>query len=55
MSDKDFLVQLGAEELPPKALNSLGQAFLSGTEKGFKAAGRSYAAARSYAGSRRLA
>ncbi|WP_432214351.1 hypothetical protein, partial [Pseudomonas aeruginosa] len=24
MSAKDFLVELGTEELPPKALNSLG-------------------------------
>ena len=26
MSAKDFLVELGTEELPPKALNSLGEA-----------------------------
>ena len=46
MSAKDFLVELGTEELPPKALNSLGEAFLSGIEKGLKAAGLGYAAAR---------
>lgn len=55
MSAKDFLVELGTEELPPKALNSLGEAFLSGIEKGLKAAGLSYAAARFYAAPRRLA
>ena len=27
MSAKDFLVELGTEELPPKALKSLGDAF----------------------------
>lgn len=55
MSAKDFLVELGTEELPPKALNSLGEAFLSGIEKGLKAAGLGYAAARFYAAPRRLA
>ena len=29
----DFLVELGTEELPPKALKSLGEAFLAGIEK----------------------
>ena len=33
MSAKDFLVELGTEELPPKALKSLGDAFLAGIEK----------------------
>lgn len=55
MSAKDFLVELGTEELPPKALKSLGEAFLAGIEKGLKAAGLGYAAARCYAAPRRLA
>lgn len=55
MSAQDFLVELGTEELPPKALKSLGEAFLAGVEKGLKAAGLTYAAARAYAAPRRLA
>ena len=56
MSDSlDFLVELGTEELPPKALKTLGDAFLGGIEKGLKAAGLGYASARVYAAPRRLA
>ncbi|MBC9252985.1 glycine--tRNA ligase subunit beta [Pseudomonas alcaligenes] len=55
MSAHDFLVELGTEELPPKALNSLGEAFLAGVEKGLKVAGLSYTKARYYAAPRRLA
>lgn len=55
MSAHDFLVELGTEELPPKTLKNLGQAFLSGIEKGLKAAGLSYSSARIYAAPRRLA
>ncbi|MDG9923437.1 MULTISPECIES: glycine--tRNA ligase subunit beta [unclassified Pseudomonas] len=55
MSAQDFLVELGTEELPPKALKSLGDAFLAGVEKGLKAAGLGYAKARVYAAPRRLA
>lgn len=55
MSAQDFLVELGTEELPPKALKSLGDAFLAGIEKGLKAAGLGYARARVYAAPRRLA
>ncbi|WP_137886134.1 glycine--tRNA ligase subunit beta [Pseudomonas sp. 2FE] len=55
MSAQDFLVELGTEELPPKALKSLGDSFLGGIEKGLKAAGLSYSAARVYAAPRRLA
>lgn len=33
MSAQDFLVELGTEELPPKALNTLAEAFLGGIEK----------------------
>ncbi|WP_339513444.1 glycine--tRNA ligase subunit beta [Pseudomonas sp. RL_15y_Pfl2_60] len=55
MSAQDFLVELGTEELPPKALKTLGESFLSGIEKGLKAAGLNYAKARYYAAPRRLA
>ncbi|WP_092433487.1 glycine--tRNA ligase subunit beta [Geopseudomonas sagittaria] len=55
MSAQDFLVELGTEELPPKALKSLAEAFLAGVEKGLKAAGLGYASARYYAAPRRLA
>ncbi|SDU04018.1 glycine--tRNA ligase subunit beta [Geopseudomonas guangdongensis] len=55
MSAQDFLVELGTEELPPKALKSLAEAFLAGVEKGLKAAGLGYAKARYYAAPRRLA
>lgn len=55
MSAQDFLVELGTEELPPKALKSLGEAFLAGVEKGLKSAGLDYLQARYYAAPRRLA
>lgn len=55
MSALDFLVELGTEELPPKALKTLGESFLAGIEKGLKAAGLSYHGARYYAAPRRLA
>ena len=55
MSAHDFLVELGTEELPPKALKNLGEAFLVGVEKGLKAAGLGYQSARYYAAPRRLA
>ena len=42
MSAQDFLVELGSEELPPKALNTLADAFLAGIDKGLQAAGLSY-------------
>ena len=55
MSARDFLVELGTEELPPKALKTLGEAFLAGIERGLKAAGLSYGQVRYYAAPRRLA
>ncbi|MFJ3447154.1 glycine--tRNA ligase subunit beta [Pseudomonas sichuanensis] len=55
MSAQDFLVELGTEELPPKALSSLGDAFLAGIEKGLQAAGLNYTAKQVYAAPRRLA
>ncbi|WP_327439280.1 glycine--tRNA ligase subunit beta [Pseudomonas donghuensis] len=55
MSAQDFLVELGTEELPPKALSSLADAFLAGIEKGLQAAGLNYTDKQVYAAPRRLA
>ncbi|AIR88904.1 glycine--tRNA ligase subunit beta [Pseudomonas cremoricolorata] len=55
MSAQDFLVELGTEELPPKVLTSLGDAFLAGIEKGLQAAGLNYTGKQVYAAPRRLA
>ncbi len=55
MQAQDFLVELGTEELPPKALRKLAEAFLAGVEKGLNEAGLAYSAARYYAAPRRLA
>lgn len=52
---QDFLVELGTEELPPKSLKKLAEAFLAGVENGLQEAGLGYAAARYYAAPRRLA
>ncbi len=49
MQAQDFLVELGTEELPPKALKKLAEAFLAGVEGGLKDAGLGYAKARYYA------
>ena len=51
----DFLVELGTEELPPKALLTLSNAFTSGVADGFKAANLHFEEVRSYAAPRRLA
>ncbi|QHF26255.1 glycine--tRNA ligase subunit beta [Pseudomonas sp. R32] len=55
MSAQDFLVELGTEELPPKALSSLADAFLAGIEKGLQAAGLNYTDKQVFAAPRRLA
>ncbi|PBP99820.1 glycine--tRNA ligase subunit beta [Pseudomonas congelans] len=55
MSAQDFLVELGTEELPPKTLVSLADAFLAGIEKGLAGAGLTYSAKQVYAAPRRLA
>ncbi|QJD60903.1 glycine--tRNA ligase subunit beta [Pseudomonas sp. gcc21] len=51
----DFLVELGTEELPPKALKRLAESFQEGVEKGLQEAGLSYDSARYFAAPRRLA
>ncbi len=55
MSAMDFLVELGTEELPPKALGKLSEAFRTGIEKGLKEAGLLHARVQAFAAPRRLA
>ncbi|WP_156504404.1 glycine--tRNA ligase subunit beta, partial [Oleiphilus sp. HI0066] len=55
MSSKDFLIELGTEELPPKALKKLSDAFSQGILSGLDEAGISYKDHKSYAAPRRLA
>ncbi len=51
----DLLIEIGTEELPPKALSKLSQAFKQGIEDGLKAANVSFASINAYAAPRRLA
>jgi len=51
----DFLVELGTEELPPKALHGLEEAFASGIRAGLVKAGLEHGDVVSYATPRRLA
>ncbi len=52
---QDFLVELGTEELPPKALLGLSESFTASIEAGLKAAGLSFSDVSAYATPRRLA
>lgn len=52
---RDCLVELGTEELPPKALRSLEQAFTSGIEAGLAKEGLAHGGVISFAAPRRLA
>ncbi|MBQ0720606.1 MAG: glycine--tRNA ligase subunit beta [Gammaproteobacteria bacterium] len=52
---KDFLVEIGTEELPPKSLKTLMSAFTLGIEAGLNKAKLQHAAIRGYATPRRLA
>jgi glycyl-tRNA synthetase beta chain len=51
----DFLVEIGTEELPPKALLELSQAFVAGVKAGLQQAGLTYGEIRPFATPRRLA
>jgi len=53
--ERDFLVELGTEELPPKALLELSQAFVTALAAGFAQAGLAHAEMRPFATPRRLA
>lgn len=56
MTDKrDLLIELGTEELPPKALKKLIRAFEAGIKQGLEKAELSFDAIRSYAAPRRMA
>jgi len=52
---EDFLVELGTEELPPKALSTLLSAFRSGIQSGLEKEGLRFSAIEEYASPRRLA
>lgn len=55
VSARDFLVEIGTEELPPKALTRLSESFTSGVVGGLVNAGISHGEVRSFAAPRRLA
>jgi glycyl-tRNA synthetase beta chain len=55
MSARDFLVEIGTEELPPKALPALEAAFRDGIITGLSTAGLAHGAVESFAAPRRLA
>ncbi len=55
MSTRDLLIEIGTEELPPKALNKLSDAFATGIESGLKEAGINFKKIKAYASPRRLA
>lgn len=52
---QDLLIELGTEELPPKALKGLSQAFTDGITKGLNEAELSFSSIKSYATPRRMA
>jgi glycyl-tRNA synthetase beta chain len=52
---RDFLAEIGTEELPPKALRGLEEAFASGVRAGLDKAGLEHGEVVSYATPRRLA
>ncbi len=51
----DFLVEIGTEELPPKALRALEQAFAAGLSNGLSKADLAHGEVKSFASPRRLA
>ena len=55
MSVRDLLVEIGTEELPPKSLLALSQAFGDGVVAGLEAAGVGHGRTQLYAAPRRLA
>jgi len=52
---RDFLVEIGTEELPPKALRSLSEAFVAGVTAGLEKAQLQHAGVTGFATPRRLA
>ncbi|WP_297482513.1 glycine--tRNA ligase subunit beta [uncultured Photobacterium sp.] len=55
MTDKNFLIELGTEELPPKALRTLAEAFAANFAAELKAANLPHQGIKWYAAPRRLA
>ncbi|ALO44705.1 glycine--tRNA ligase subunit beta [Pseudohongiella spirulinae] len=55
MTSKDFLVEVGCAELPPKSLRGLSEAFTNGVRAGLEAAGLTYESIVPFASPRRLA
>lgn len=55
MTRRDFLVEIGTEELPPKSLWALAESFRDGVNSGLDAAGLAHGKAIAYATPRRLA
>ena len=55
MEKRDFLVEIGTEELPPKALRELELAFLAGVRKGLTESSLSHGDIQSFATPRRIA
>ena len=55
MNEQDLLIELGTEELPPKALASLSAAFSTGITSQLAKAGLNHGAVQAYASPRRLA
>jgi glycyl-tRNA synthetase beta chain len=55
MKRRDFLVEIGTEELPPKSLPELSRAFTEGIVRGLAAAGLEHGTVDAYATPRRLA
>jgi glycyl-tRNA synthetase beta chain len=55
MDTQEFLIEIGTEELPPKALSSLSKAFENGIKVGLKKALLSFSSTQRFATPRRLA
>ncbi len=55
MNKQDLLIEIGTEELPPKALNKLSSAFLSGVKSGLEKSKLSFSKIENFASPRRLA
>lgn len=55
MTDKTFLVEIGTEELPPKALRSLAESFAANLTAELDAAGLAHGEVSWFAAPRRLA
>ena len=52
---RDFLIEVGTEELPPKALSTLSQAFVAGVTAGLEKSGLAHGDIAGFASPRRLA